>query len=212
MRFSRLTSTGGKTSFSSIVLGRKRLLSGRDGGSSEQASRPGRVRKFGRTDSALRRCVLPALLLLAIPAAGQTGRFKNIELCNAGSQVEADSVITGCTALIDSGAETPVTLAIVYNNRGNALIKKGEYDNAIRDYDQSIKNDPDYAKAFNNRGVAYQQKGELDLALQDFEQAIKLDSQYAGAFVNRARANSDKGEYDLAMRDYDEAIQLAPAL
>ncbi|MEZ5889614.1 MAG: hypothetical protein R3D52_04705 [Xanthobacteraceae bacterium] len=63
------------------------------------------------------------LLLLATPASGQTGRFKSIDLCNAGSRVAPDSVITGCTALIDSGAETPLTLAIVYSNRGNAFIQ-----------------------------------------------------------------------------------------
>jgi tetratricopeptide (TPR) repeat protein len=194
MRFSRIRCTREKPSGDSTEIGRKRLFSAHNGGDSGQQadfSHPGHSCNglwFWRAADALPRCVLPALLLLATPAAAQSGRFKNIGLCNGGGQIAADSVITGCTALIDSGAETPKTLAIVYSNRGNAFIHKGEYDHAIRDYEQSIKNEPEYAKAFNNRGVAYQKKGEHQLAMQDFEQAIKLDPKYAGAFVNRARA------------------------
>ena len=142
MRFGRLTCT--KSSIDSLELGRNRLLSTRSGrASNQQALRPGKLCKFWQTGFALRPSVVPALLLLATPASAQPARYKNIELCNAGSQVAADSVITGCTALIDAGAETTMTLAIVYSNRGNAFIQKGEYDNAIRDYDQSIKSDPE---------------------------------------------------------------------
>ena len=76
------------------------------------------------------------------------------------------------------------------NNRGNALADKSEVDAAIRDYDQAIKLNPDYADAFNGRGVAYDKKGELEHAIRDYDQAIKLksDFDYVAAFHNRAVA------------------------
>src|SRR5262249_38751328 len=86
----------------------------------------------------------------------QNPKFRNVELCNGADRTSPDIQIGGCTALIDAGKETPQTLVIAYNNRGNAYTAKGEYDNAIQDYDQSIKLNPNYARAFNNRGVAYQ--------------------------------------------------------
>ena len=64
--------------------------------------------------------------------------------------------IVGAPHSSSSGKETAQTLAIAYNNRGNAYTGKGEYDRAIQDYDQSIKLSPNHARAFNNRGVAYQ--------------------------------------------------------
>ena len=78
--------------------------------------------------------------------------------------------------------------ALALNNRGNALVGKSELDAAIRDYDQAIKLDPEYADPFNGRGVAYDKKGELEHAVRDYDQAIKLksDFDYVAAFHNRA--------------------------
>src|SRR5262249_46460690 len=143
---------------------------------------------------------------------GQDPKFRNVELCNGVDRTSLDIQIGGCTALIDSGKETPQTLVIAYNNRGNAYTAKGEYDRAIQDYDQSIKLDPNYARAFNNRGVAYQTKGEYDRAIDDFDESIKLNPQYASAFANRAQTYLNKGEYERAVLDYDEAIRLKPTL
>ncbi len=164
-------------------------------------------------------CGMASALMLLLLGGGvgaqrpaQNPLFRNIELCNGADRSLPDIQIGGCTALIDSGKEPPQTLVIAYNNRGNAFSSKGEYDRAIQDYDQSIKLNPNYARAFNNRGVAYQKKGEYDRAMNDFDESIKLNPQYASAFVNRAQAYLNKGEYERAVRDYDEAIRLKPTL
>jgi tetratricopeptide (TPR) repeat protein len=137
--------------------------------------------------------------------------LKAMGLCNGLDRTGGpDSQINGCTALIDSDEKTPQTLVHAYNNRGNAYALKGDYDLAIKDYDESIKADAGSAKAFYNRGLAYKRKGEQDRALADFDEAIKLDSYYTNAFVVRAQVRQNKGEYDLAVRNYDEAIRLHP--
>jgi lipoprotein NlpI len=152
------------------------------------------------------------LLLLGSVAAAQTPRLKNIQLCNGEDRTTPDAQITGCSALIDSGEETPQILAIALNNRGNAYTAKGEYDLAVKDYDRAIQLNPSYPKPINNRGVAYEKIGEFDRAMEDFSQAIKIDPNYAGPFANRAAIHAGKHEYDHAVRDYDEAIRLAPVV
>lgn len=155
--------------------------------------------------------VLPLLGSLAAAESPKSGDyFKNIELCNGTGRTSFAVRIAGCTALIDSGQGTTTSLAIAFNNRGNAHTAKGDYDRAIPDFDKSIKLDPTNAKPFNNRGAAYLRKGEYDLAIQSFDEAIKLKPNYGGAFANRAGAYLKKNAYDRAARDYDEAVRLEP--
>jgi tetratricopeptide (TPR) repeat protein len=41
--------------------------------------------------------------------------------------------------------------AQVYNTRGSAYFRKGDYDRALADYDQAIRLDPKYTDPVNNR-------------------------------------------------------------
>jgi tetratricopeptide (TPR) repeat protein len=79
------------------------------------------------------------LLSLAASAAAEGSKLqdieKNVQSCNRIADVSPDDRIRSCSALIESGSQTPRTLAIAYNNRGGAYYRKGDYDIAIEDYD-----------------------------------------------------------------------------
>ena len=147
------------------------------------------------------------LLILVAEAKAQGLRLRgveeNIQLCNRTERDSLDLRISSCTALIESGAETPRALAIAYNNRGNAYNVKGDYDRAIADYNESIKADPNYAKPLNNRGSAYQKLGQYKRAIEDFDRSIRLDPKSAPVFANRAELYGKLGDYQRALRDYD---------
>jgi tetratricopeptide (TPR) repeat protein len=149
--------------------------------------------------------------LLATSAAAQTPKLSDVDLCNGRDRSSPELQISGCTELMKSDINNSRVMAIAYNNRGNAYTTKGEYDLAIRDYDQSIKLNPNYAKPLNNRGVTYQKKGEYDRAVEDFNAAIKIDPNYADAFYNRATTYQKQSDYRRAVKDFDEAIRLQPA-
>ena len=163
------------------------------------------------------RLALVVLLLVGLPVAAQNSKVKDsylskIELCNGTGATPLDARIGACTAFIEARQGPTTALAIAYNNRGNAYTAKGDYDRALRDFDQSITLNPAYAKAFNNRGVAHLRKGEFELAIEAFDDAIKLDPGYGAAFVNRAGAYLKMKDHQRAARDYDEAIRLQPDL
>src|ERR1700733_3122120 len=132
-----------------------------------------------------------ALLVTRAPA--QNPKFSNVDLCDGKDRTPPSLQILGCSSLIKSSANDPKVLASAYNNRGNAFTSEGRYDLAIRDYDQSIKLDPHFAKPFNNRGVAHQKRDEYDLAIEDFDAAIKIEPAYVNAFANRAETYQKKG-------------------
>ena len=152
-------------------------------------------------------CLTVALMFPEKPATAQLSQ--NWTWC-VNQNVSADLAISGCTAVIRSGKESPKNLARAFHNRANAYSDKGDKDRAIADYNEAIRLDPKDARAFNNRGTAYSDKGDNDRAIADYNETIRLDPKYARAFNNRGNAYGAKGDNDRAIADYNEAIRLDP--
>jgi tetratricopeptide (TPR) repeat protein len=151
---------------------------------------------------------LPFVLLhIAGLSGAATAQTLDQQRC---STPDPDLRISGCTAMIQSGHETPQNLAVAFSHRGLAYGRKRQYDRAIQDFDQAIRLNPNNAIAFSNRGAAYASKGQYDRAIQDFDQAIRLNPNNADAFSNRGAAYGRKGQPDRAIQDFDQAIRLNP--
>ena len=123
---------------------------------------------------------------------------------------EPATVIAACTRLIESGQFTGHNLAIFHYDRGIAHKNKKDFDQALSDYSEAIRLDPNYAHAYLNRGVLLADKREIDRAMADFEAAIRLDPTEKLGYMNRAAAYKIKGDWDRAIADYSEAIRLDP--
>ena len=121
-----------------------------------------------------------------------------------------DLVIEGCSEIIEEEGQSPAILATAHNNRGVAYKVKGEYDLALKDYDQAIQLNPNAASHYNNRGIIYRLKHDYDRAIADYDEAIWLKSDYVAAFYNRALAYVDKGAYDHALADFGVVLQFKP--
>ncbi|MGO8742069.1 MAG: tetratricopeptide repeat protein [Limisphaerales bacterium] len=93
---------------------------------------------------------------------------------------------------------------------GDALIKKGQIDEAISQYQEAIVLIPGYAEAHYNLGTALQKNGQIDEAISQFQEAIRLNTEYAEAFNNLGTALQKKGQIDEAINQFQEAIRLKP--
>jgi tetratricopeptide (TPR) repeat protein len=93
-------------------------------------------------------------------------------------------------------------------SRGDANRSQGNWNQAIEDYNEVIRVEPNYELAYNNRGLANYNKGAYDQAIADFNEAIRLNPNYADAYRNRGRAYYAKGGYDQALADYNQALSL----
>jgi tetratricopeptide (TPR) repeat protein len=65
--------------------------------------------------------------------------------------------------------------APVHNALGYAYECQEQFDLAIRNYKEAIKQDPTYVTAMNNLGHAYEQKKLMSQALESYEQALALE-------------------------------------
>jgi tetratricopeptide (TPR) repeat protein len=154
---------------------------------------------------------LTAVTIIAFPATVFAQQSDERRRCFASEGVTPEQKLAACTAVIESGGQTPQALVAVFNSRGNIHLGNRSYDRAIDDYDEAIRLDPKYATGFSNRGLAYDRKGQIDRAIDDYDEAIRLDPKYANAFNNRGFAYQRKGQIDRAIEDYDEAIRLNPS-
>jgi lipoprotein NlpI len=52
---------------------------------------------------------------------------------------------------------------------GLNIVRKGQYDQAISDFNKALEINSWFAVAYNNRGIAYYFKKEYDKSLEDFK-------------------------------------------
>jgi tetratricopeptide (TPR) repeat protein len=117
-----------------------------------------------------------ALLICAITSAVSPTLAQKNSNCFKPNLSPMD-VIAACDQNL---ASDPVD-AQVYQARGLAWYRLGDYDHAIADFSRSISIDPKYIRAFYNRALAEEKKGKLDDALADFKHFSDLDSSFSDA-------------------------------
>ena len=85
---------------------------------------------------------------------------------------------------------------------------KGQYDQAIEDYNKAIEIEPIMTEAYYNRGNAYIAKKRYDQAVRDYTRAIEINPKSGAVYYNRALAYYHKTEYDKAWRDVHKTESL----
>lgn len=100
-------------------------------------------------------------------------------------------------------------VAQAWNNLGNLVLKEGNMQQALMDYNKAIELQPNYADAYSNRGVILSQMGRTEQAVRDFEHALALRA-HADAYFNLANELVKLGDYNSAIANYNESIVLTP--
>ena len=97
--------------------------------------------------------------------------------------------------LVPSGFATAQTVlkdAEAYNHRGIAYDSKGQYDQAISDYNKALELNPMDALAYYNRGVAYYSRKDYDKAWDDVYKAQGLGFKINPGFLKDLREASGR--------------------
>ena len=104
--------------------------------------------------------------------------------------------------------------ATQYRQRAYEAHQKGEYEAAIRDYNEVIHRTSNDADAYYHRGLANNGLSRYEAALNDFDTAISLPPNPkpndAYIYHHRGLANNGLSRYEAALNDFDTAISLPP--
>ena len=130
-------------------------------------------------------------LFLKVPEQGET-----VELTRVGGQSKATAKSEGSKP------------EVKYTNRGTTYSKKGNYEEAIREYDRAIEVNPSYTVAYYNRSVAYTKTGQYERAINDCNTVLQLDPKHANSYYTRGVSYWHLGSKNQAIKDLQAAANL----
>jgi tetratricopeptide (TPR) repeat protein len=113
-------------------------------------------------------------------------------------------------ALFRRTLEVTENNAVAHNGLGIALGRKGQLDEAIRQFQAALRVEPDYADAHYNLGVVLDLQGRSSDAIRQFQETIRVDPRHAQAHNNLGIALAKQGQTDEAIRHFQEALRLNP--
>ncbi|MEQ1616573.1 MAG: tetratricopeptide repeat protein [Hyphomicrobiaceae bacterium] len=114
--------------------------------------------------------------------------------------------LKACSELIEMPGVSPENQSGAFAMRALSYSLKGNYDQAIRDYDQAIRIVPDFAVALNNRAWAYFKSGRPEMGIVDVEKSLALDPSSAHTYDTRAHIKQWGGRPSAALADYERAM------
>ena len=97
-------------------------------------------------------------------------------------------------------------------SRAVGFYTDGNYEDALQNYETSIREHPDFVHAKRGRARTLMQLGRDREALEAFNEVLEQDSGSAVSFANRGILQDRMGLYPQAIADYDKAISMDPHL
>ena len=99
---------------------------------------------------------------------------------------------------------------LLFNISGACYASLGQFDRAVRFYNQALLIKPDYAQAHYNLAGTLQELGQLDAAVKSYEKSLAINPDYAEAHNNLGNVLKDLEQLDAALKSYKNAIAIKP--
>ena len=95
--------------------------------------------------------------------------------------------------------------------QGQILYDAGKVEEAIFQWQETVRAAPHAAKAYHLLGVAFRKRGQHPEAVAAFQKALRLEPDNATAQVQLGRALEATGDTQAALAAYHRALQLVPS-
>ena len=96
-----------------------------------------------------------------------------------------------------------------HNNLGNIHRRRGEYDEAVAEFEEALNVRP-HPQTLSNLGAVLRKQGKIEEAFKAYERAIALAPNDPEPYFGRGIVYAGEGRFEEAMASYDRALELDP--
>jgi tetratricopeptide (TPR) repeat protein len=97
-----------------------------------------------------------------------------------------------------------------YTNLGVALVKRGHFALAVKQYRHALQLDPEFAYAHASLGHALTKQGYIEEAIEHFQTALNFDPNHYEAHNNLGIALTLQGDHQQAIEHFSVALKINP--
>ena len=94
---------------------------------------------------------------------------------------------------------------------GTELIQYGDYNYALKVFDNIIVNDPRWSEAWNKRATVYFLMNEFKNSLDDIDKVLIIEPRHFGALSGQARIFIKLQKYEKAIKSIERALEFYPS-
>ena len=94
---------------------------------------------------------------------------------------------------------------------GTELMQYGNYNYALRVFDNIIVTDPKWSEAWNKRATVYFLMSEFTNSLDDIDKVLSIEPRHFGALSGQARIFIKLQKYEKAIKSIERALEFYPS-
>lgn len=100
--------------------------------------------------------------------------------------------------------------AKIANDRAIECWEQNRYDEAIVEWEEAARKDPDIAELHHNLGNAHSQQNQPEKAIESLKKAVALDPALVEAYNKLGCIFYRQGNRDLALKSWKQALKIKP--
>ena len=94
---------------------------------------------------------------------------------------------------------------------GTELMQYGDYDYALKVFNNVIINDPNWSEAWNKRATLYFLMSKFKSSLNDIDKVLSMEPRHFGALSGQARIYIKLQKYEKAIKSIERALKFHPS-
>lgn len=132
-----------------------------------------------------------------------------VSAIHAHNQGHIDEAISTYSKIINAQPMPDgAVLAVIYKHRGMAYFAVNKYEEAMKDFDQSILYDPKAFRTYYYKGIVYYIEKKYQESIDCFSQSLLLNDFQAHTHFRRAMSYYKINDFDNAVEDLNAAMSL----
>ena len=93
---------------------------------------------------------------------------------------------------------------------GTELMQYGDYNYALKVFDNILATDPEWSEAWNKRATVYFLMNKFKNSLDDIDKVLSIEPRHFGALSGQARIFIKLQKYEKAIKSIERALEFYP--